>query len=593
MSDTYRLVARKGTWYYRRRVPDHLRVAIGRDVIQVSLGTKQKADAKRHRTMQDLEWDARFAALEQQGTDLTVKTSTTAIPLEDVVRDYVRRMDRKAASRELQHAPTDLHELQAARDNLQVELGILGDPADPRQDELVSHAWDQMLNEAQLPFEPAGSAREQFHAMVRRALIELCRRRLARVSDQFERSHFDDLFNPAHRREMSFGEMADDYLAARKHAAKLNKRDAKTIDKIITNVALVRELVGEATPVASIDHDICENFLKSLASTPSNRTKHYGKLTIAQVITQAAKDGKPALSPTTQGQYLTTFRDILERAARKRLISHNPANGLKPLVQAKLASHERRKPFTLKQLAQLFRCEFYESCAKSPGLVYADPRNTWRFWMPLFCLFMGMRPREVAQIELSDIRQTDAGTWFIDIAPAESQDEEVNCDAKGHKVKKSVKTAAGRRQVPLHPELIRLGLWNFVDRRRKATKHDPYLLPGLKPNMYGDRAAYALRRFNTSFLPKAIHVEDAQSFYSLRHSFRDALRRCNAPADTLQALGGWSQSPGSSAGKVTSSDYGDKTAADLQRAWIEKVSYPGLDLSHLVWPHSQCEPEGD
>jgi hypothetical protein len=145
MSDTYRLVARKGTWYYRRRVPDHLRVAVGRDVIQVSLGTKHKADAKRRRTIQDLEWDARFEALEQQGTDLTVKTSTTAIPLEDVVRDYVQRMDRKAASRELQHAPTDLHELQAAQDNLQVELGILGDPADPRQDELVSHAWDQKL----------------------------------------------------------------------------------------------------------------------------------------------------------------------------------------------------------------------------------------------------------------------------------------------------------------------------------------------------------------------------------------------------------------------------------------------------------------
>jgi hypothetical protein len=82
-------------------------------------------------------------------------------------------------------------------------------------------------------------------------------------------------------------------------------------------------------------------------------------VTIDQAIAQAAKDPKPVLSPTTQGQYLTTFRDMLDRAARKRLVSHNPATGLKPLVQSKLASHERRLPFTPKQLAQLFKSEFY------------------------------------------------------------------------------------------------------------------------------------------------------------------------------------------------------------------------------------------
>jgi len=67
-----------------------------------------------------------------------------------------------------------------------------------------------------------GLAREQFHNLVRQALIELGRRRLARVTDQFGHTHFDDLFNPEHQRAMSSGELVDDYLSARRHAAKLD-----------------------------------------------------------------------------------------------------------------------------------------------------------------------------------------------------------------------------------------------------------------------------------------------------------------------------------------------------------------------------------
>ena len=66
-----------------------------------------------------------------------------------------------------------------------------------------------------------------------------------------------------------------------------------------------------------------------------------------------------------------------------------------------------------------------------------------------------------------------------------------------------------------------------------------------------------------------------QSFYSLRHNFRDALRRIGAPADALQALGGWSQ------GRLVSDDYGDKANPDYQTQFINEVAYAGLDLSHL------------
>jgi integrase len=192
----------------------------------------------------------------------------------------------------------------------------------------------------------------------------------------------------------------------------------------------------------------------------------------------------------------------------------------------------------------------------------------WRFWLPLVCLFMGMRPNEAAQMLTHDLRCTDQGTWYLDIV-ATGDD-----DADGHAfAPKTLKTATSRRKIPLHPKLIAIGFLKFVENRKKV---DPAsLFPDLTPNQYGNRAWYALKRFNETYLPKAIKLEARQSFYSFRHSFRDALRRIHAPPDALQALGGWKQ------GRLTSDNYGDATNPNYHVQFAKQIAFPGLDLSTL------------
>jgi integrase len=131
----------------------------------------------------------------------------------------------------------------------------------------------------------------------------------------------------------------------------------------------------------------------------------------------------------------------------------------------------------------------------------------------------------------------------------------------------------------MHPELIKIGFLQFVEARKK-TGSSPRLFPGLKPDKYGNHATYALKRFRDSYLPSAIKMEPRQSFYSFRHSWRDALRRIDAQPGTLQALGAWSQ------GKLTSDDYGDKSNPDYQAKFMKDISFPGLDLSSLYHPKS-------
>jgi hypothetical protein len=189
MSDSYRLVCRNGTWYYRRRVPDHLVTALSKAVVQVSLNTRSKAEAKKRRTIQDIEWDARFAAMEQDDLKPTITLQKGSVPLEDLVRDYVRKMDKKAETRLHEHAPQNVEERAAAQENIQYELGILSNPADPRREEWISQVWDRILKEASVQFEPVGLAREQFHALVRRALIELSRTFSQDAGDDAFQSH--------------------------------------------------------------------------------------------------------------------------------------------------------------------------------------------------------------------------------------------------------------------------------------------------------------------------------------------------------------------------------------------------------------------
>jgi hypothetical protein len=108
-----RLQRRSGVYYYRRRVPLHLVAKLGKKFVQVSLHTTSHKEAKKLRTLRDLEWDAKFAAASGSangGIDPAVQTSALAQPLSEtelvqLVRDYVARRDQLARKREAKDYP--------------------------------------------------------------------------------------------------------------------------------------------------------------------------------------------------------------------------------------------------------------------------------------------------------------------------------------------------------------------------------------------------------------------------------------------------------------------------------------------------------
>ncbi|MGJ3626389.1 hypothetical protein AB5I41_04660 [Sphingomonas sp. MMS24-JH45] len=94
-----------------------------------------------------------------------------------------------------------------------------------------------------------------------------------------------------------------------------------------------------------------------------------------------------------------------------------------------------------------------------PGKVRA---NDWRYWIPLLCLFTGMRVGEAAQLRTEDVSQHESGAWIIDIQ---------------HAPEKGQTTKAGQSRASVaHAKLVELGFVAFVEERR-ATGGDSRLFP--------------------------------------------------------------------------------------------------------------------
>jgi integrase len=138
---------------------------------------------------------------------------------------------------------------------------------------------------------------------------------------------------------------------------------------------------------------------------------------------------------------------------------------------------------------------------------------------------------------------------------------------------KRIKTEAGKRFVPVHPELRKLGLPIFVEDRRRVSKANATLFPELPTGVTG-YPSDPFSKFYARFLDHVGIVDPKKVFHSFRHNYRDALREADISIEKVRALGGWSTGR-------TEDDYGKGLRPSTLAKAIEQVGYPGLDLSHL------------
>lgn len=186
-------------------------------------------------------------------------------------------------------------------------------------------------------------------------------------------------------------------------------------------------------------------------------------------------------------------------------------------------------------------------------------------------IFTGARLDELCQINPQDgILQSKEGIWYIDIKD--------NAEGKG------IKTAAGYRAIPIHPELIALGFIKYAEGQK--AKGETLLFPELR-NRRADKKLYpkASRWFNdvfkkevgiTSVATKTKKEEKKLDFHSFRATFIDTAKQLSLPLSQVHEIVGHTEDRGVTG--IYEERYG---IAILFHDVIEKIKYDGLDLSKL------------
>lgn len=288
---------------------------------------------------------------------------------------------------------------------------------------------------------------------------------------------------------------------------------AKTIGQNQAYLNILIEYFGPDRLLATITKQDASEVKKVLQALPASRnTKPKLKaMTLMQVINEP---GHKKIAAKTINSHIQMFKMFFDWAERHGHSPHTLFEGMK--VKKDKDSETERKPFTPDQ-ARLI----YNKLTENPsGLVRKDSHK----WGMLLAMFTGARLNEICQLAIADVQQ-DGDIWFLNITD------------EGHDNKR-VKTAAGRRKVPLHSELIRLGFLAFVDSRKTSER----LFHDYNYNVNGGYGRRLGAWCNDSFLPKLGLKQKGLVFHSLRHTMATRLGQANVPEPIIQCIVGHARS---------------------------------------------------
>lgn len=228
------------------------------------------------------------------------------------------------------------------------------------------------------------------------------------------------------------------------------------------------------------------------------------------------------IQPSTATTILARTTALFRWAFHKGYIGSNPAEGLSITVPKTKKGHRSRRPFTKDELAQLFSAPLFAGSRTryrrfEPGEV--ENRDAY-FFVPVVAYYTGARLGELIQLHFADC-VLDGPVPYISI----NEDSDAKHGEDGYK---HVKSDAGVRKIPLHPDIMALGFADFVKRQRKMAGSPKRVFHQIKFGMDGQPSTVFSKWFGR-FLDKVGLDDPALVFHSFRHSAEDYLRTNKVP----------------------------------------------------------------
>jgi len=264
----------------------------------------------------------------------------------------------------------------------------------------------------------------------------------------------------------------------------------------------------------------------------------------------AVSEGKTA---RTADNILVSVRALANVAKDKGWVQHNPFDRLTVEIGGK--DSEGREPWTHDELAVLFDDPIWQGyCLPQDKKAGVDAA----YWIPLIACYTGGRLSEIAQLWTDDLSLTSGKETF-----------EFRNDASRSQ---ALKTANSWRAVPMHSELVRLGLPEYV-----ASLSLGPLFPAL-PTSGKNGAGGQFGQWFGAFKRGKGFDTPAKSMHSFRHLVATELRLAGATDAQADAITGHS---GVGIGRNVYAATIRREAERL-RPTIERLSYSTLSLSKVL-----------
>jgi integrase len=332
----------------------------------------------------------------------------------------------------------------------------------------------------------------------------------------------------------------------------------KTADEYSAYLKRILLILGDK-PIAEIGFEDADFFISKVRQLPKNigAPRYEGK-TVDEIIAM----GEEPMSQSTVKKHVVRASSLFNVLTDKRRqgktgATENPFAG----ESGKAPTTDNAPPVEV----QPFDSGELTTLLSHPSFLNREFTNPYCYWMIPLALFTGARQNELAQLHLSDIVEHD-GIKCIDI----------NDEGEGGRVK----TENGKRLVPLHDELIRLGLLDYVETLRAAGYKRLFPELSNRRDGYGQAVSnwFQRHRAKCGITEKRIKV-----FHSFRHTVISELLNAQPPipVEHVAPIVGHEMGIVNTTTKV----YWNKKNAAARKSTIDRLIYPDEVLALLPTIH--------
>lgn len=569
----------RGTrFFFRRRIPLELQEALGKKEIKIALGTSDRTEANRLVTLETLKSDQLFERTRSAVQQVSPRPQARQVGYNEalvLVAEWYQKLEQESddwleSNIEIFQNPEELRaELETCHlDELVFSGGGEWGWGRRYQGESGRQLLLSILEQNQVTFRGDDTELKRLAGVVRKGYLENARNDIKRLNrenlDASQMSWFDTRANlstnagvqpsGSSKEQCSVGDILDTFM--QEQAAK--DRSEATLRTYTVPVRILREALGEKTPLATVDRDRMKEVRSLIMELPANARKFYPDKGLLESVACAKRDGLKPIARRTADNYLRNIQAIFNFAVRTRKIPYNPvADEL--FRGGPRSGAEARPQFSVAELNRLFSSpEFLSGRERS--------RGQGRFWVPLIGLYHGTRSNEACQLYTEDIFEKD-GILCIQITETRKD---------GSPCEKRLKTKPSRRFIPVHPMLMEIGFAEFWN-RRQADSGSPRLFPDLE---IGKKGYFSdpFQKWFGRLLVQTLGFKPKATFHSFRHMWKDAMTEAEVPENIAKRLGGWTSDTSAA------SNYGQGPKPRMLLEALRKVAYPGLDLGHLKAP---------